>query len=156
LFPDHVTDDGSQVLGNFGAIDIRGENCSGEDLVRQILHGPNNADLEPHGGKLELDAEAGTLYVGGDTGLPSEIGDALQLILGRPRTMPLYRTVNGAGSAALFEIVGFAGIRVIDVSLSNNVPRVRVQPAYVVDPQADNNGGISESYFVVTSVRLVR
>jgi len=85
-----------------------------------------------HGGQLTLGAD-GTVILNGDTGISAGFKDELDFIKGNPRTIPLYSTVSGPGNNAMFTIVKFAGIRILDVKLTGSPKYVTVQPAFVID-----------------------
>ena len=153
LFPQRVNSP-----GNFGTIDIGGNDNSSAVLARQILDGPTRADLAHHGGKLELD-DNGELFLNGDTGISAGIKDELQSIIGEPRVIPVYRTVVMNGNNATFTIVAFVGIRICALELEGNMARkhVTIQPANVVlrggIPESDQN---QTSQFVYSPVWLTR
>jgi len=119
--------------GNCGTVDIGPDNNSTNDLRRQILDGLSAEDLSHHGGELTLDT-GGTLELGGDPGLSAGIKSALEAVIGQPRIVPVYSQVRGSGNNARFTIVGFAGIRIMDVKLTGEKKnkRLTVQRATVV------------------------
>ncbi|HUT09747.1 MAG TPA: pilus assembly protein TadG-related protein [Thermoguttaceae bacterium] len=119
--------------GNCGTVDIGPDNNSTADLRRQILDGLSAEDLSYHGGELALEP-GGALELGGDPGLSAGIESALEAVIGQPRIVPVYSQVSGSGNNARYTIVGFAGIRVMDVNLSGNKKdkRLTVQRATVV------------------------
>lgn len=143
--------------GNFGTVDIGSPNNSTADISRQIRFGVNESDLAYFGGRLELGPD-GTLALNGDTGLSAAVKDDLISIIGQPRTIPLFSTVSGPGNNAMFTIVGFAGVRILDVRLTGAMSskRVIIQPAVVVDDGAISGGDSSSSYGVYAPVRLVQ
>ena len=143
--------------GNFGTVDIGNPNNSTADISRQIREGANAEDLAYFGGELRLDSD-GTLILQGDTGLSAGIKDDLQSIIGQPRTIPLFIKVTGNGNNSRFTVVGFAGIRVLNVKLtgSMNSKAVIIQPAIVVDDGAIAEDIDSYSYFVFRPPALVR
>jgi hypothetical protein len=118
--------------GNRGTVDIGSSGNSTADLVRQLLYGVNAADLEYHGGKLELDAN-GELELNGDTGISAGIKDALASIKGKPRVIPIFDSVTGNGNNANYTITGFAGVRIMNVKLTGAMSskNVMIQPAAV-------------------------
>jgi hypothetical protein len=171
MFPDKVWDDAdaeggngngngggnSAGSGNFGTVDIGNHNNATGDLMRQILKGPSAEDLDTHGGELALDKETGTLILEGDTGISAAIQEALDDVVGTPKTIMLYDRVTGHGNNTRFRIVGFVGIRIVDLDLSGGAKYVRIQPTFVTDPTAIGDGGLpGETYFVGEPVRLVR
>lgn len=143
--------------GNFGTVDFGGAGNSTADLARQIVYGVSEADLAALGGELVLGAD-GTLLLNGDTGLSASIQNDLLSILGMPRIIPLFSSVVGPGNNATFTIVGFAGIRILDVQLTGAMSqkRVIVQPAFVVDDSSITGSGSQNSAFVYYPVQLIR
>jgi hypothetical protein len=153
LFPQ-----GTGSPGNRGTIDIGASNNSTADISRQIVEGISAEDLEHLGGRLELGPE-GTLDLNGDTGISAGMKAALASIIGQPRILPLFGAVAGNGNKAQYTIVGFAGVRVLEVELTGKMTgkRVIIQPARV-----QIQGGIpatddqQSSYFLYSPVWLVR
>ncbi len=143
--------------GNFGTVDIGSPDNSAADIARQILYGVNKADLAYFGGELKLGSD-GTVDLGGDTGLSAGVKDELEAIKGQPRAIPLFSTVSGPGNNAVYTVVGFAGIRIVNVKLTGAMKgkELIVQPAFVVDDAVIAGAGTGSSYFVLQPVRLVR
>lgn len=143
--------------GNFGTVDVGNPNNSTADLSRQIRYGVNEDDLAYFGGELVLGPD-GTLALNGDTGLSAAIKDDLIAINGLPRAISLFSSVTGPGNNSVFTVVGFAGIRIMDVKLTGSMSskRVIIQPAFVVDDAAMTGPGSGPSYFVYKPVHLVR
>jgi Flp pilus assembly protein TadG len=143
--------------GNFGTVDIGNPNNSTADLSREIRYGVSADDLAYFGGELKLGSD-GTLLLNGDTGLSAAIKDDLTSIIGLPRAIPLFSTAIGPGNNSMFTIVGFAGIRVLDVKLTGSMSskKVIIQPAFLVDDAVLTGPGSGSSYFVYQPVHLVR
>jgi hypothetical protein len=141
--------------GNFGTVDIGNPNNSTAELSRQIREGVSAEDLQWHGGELRLDPVTHTLSVTGDTGISAGMTHALADIIGEPRVILLYSDVTGQGNNAVYTIVGFAGVRIMDFNLSGS-KYITIQPAVVVDDAAITEPGTSSSYFVHDRVRLTR
>jgi len=152
LFPQ-----GTGSPGNRGTVDIGSNNNSTADIARQIVEGISPADLEYHGGKLEFD-ENGELDLNGDTGISAGVKDELASIKGQPRIIPIFSQVTGPGNNAMYTIVAFAGIRIMDVKLTGNMSgkRVIIQPAVIVAHGGIPAPGDQTSYFVYSPVWLVR
>ena len=146
----------SSGAGNWGTVDIGTHDNSTSDLVRQIEEGVSRADLDAMGGAIVLDRYTGLFLVNGDTGISAGIKSAIGKIVGNPRTIPLYVHCEGTGNTMNYQIGGFAGIRIVDVSLTGNNKYVRIQPAFVVDPTAVSQSWVQDSYYVVQPARLVR
>ena len=142
--------------GNFGTVDIGSMRNDAPTLWRQIREGPNAQDFSyfPNN-ELKLDPVTGKLYLNGDTGITASMKCALDDIIGQPRTILLYNDVCGQGNNTWFTIVGFAGVRVLDYSLTGNDKYILVQPSMVVDRSAIS-GDADSSYFVGPPVQLVR
>jgi hypothetical protein len=146
---------GGIVPGNFGTVDIGNSGNSTSVLSRQISEGVSAADLAYHGGELRLDPATNSLSLNGETGLSLGMESALRTIIGKPRTIPLYSSVALNGNTAQFNIVGFAGIRVLDLDLNGSNKYIMIQPAVVVDPAAISDTNTT-SYQVYQPVYLVK
>lgn len=142
--------------GNFGTVDIGSPNNSTSDLSRQIRYGVNASDMAyfPNG-EVKLGAN-GTLILNGDTGLSAGIKDDLAAIIGQPRVIPLFSTMSGNGNNANYTIVGFGGIRILDVKLtgSMNSKYVYIQPAVAIDATAEA-GSNGNSTYVYAKPQLI-
>jgi len=103
---------------------------------------------------LNLNGSGGTLQLGGEPGFTTGHLSAAQDILGKPVTMSLYTTVAGQGNNTVFTIVGFVGVRVVDVQVNGNNKGITVQPAIVSDATAIT-GTNSNSSFVYGPVKVV-
>jgi hypothetical protein len=121
------------------------------------VSGVNSEDLAHHGGSIQLNS-AGELYLNGDTGISAGVMDELVSILGKPRIVPIFRSVTNPGNNATYTIVKFCGIRIVEVNLRGSISskRVMIQPANIV-----TRGGIyseipSTSTFIYSPVWLVR
>ena len=144
--------------GNRGTVDIGPSNNSTADISRQVEEGISAEDMEnfyKQGRKLEFD-ELGNLYLNGDPGISAGIKDELASIQGKPRIIPIFRTVSGNGNNAEYTIVKFVGVRIMNVNLTGGSKKVIIQPANIV-----TKGGIpatagESSYFIYSPVWLVR
>lgn len=142
--------------GNFGTVDIGNTNNNPNDIIRQLRYGPNQNDLNQHGGQLALDNN-GKLLLNGDTGINGNLEGALQSIRGEPRIIPLYKApVVGSGNRSTYTIVGFAGIVILDAKIKGPSKRVIIQPEYVFDGTAVGGGKSSSSWFVYRPLQLAR
>lgn len=128
LFPQ-----GTGSPGNRGTVDIGGSNNSTADIARQIIFGISDEDLAHHGGSLVFDSD-GKLYLNGDTGISAGVKDELADIKGLPRIIPIFSEVNGPGNNAIYTIVKWMGIRIMDVKLTGAMSqkRVTIQAAPIV------------------------
>ena len=100
----------------------------------------------------------GPVWLNGDTGISAGVKDELAAIIGLPRSIPIFDQVYGPGNNAMFRIVRFVGIRILDVKLTGSMSskRVIIQPALVVDDAGVLGDAASASEFVYRPVRLVR
>ncbi len=144
--------------GNTGTVDVGSANNSTAAISRQITDGVTSDDLSYHGGSLEL-GEDGTLLLNGDTGISAGVKDELVSIIGEPRVLPIYSTVVNPGNNAQYTIVGFVGVRIMEVDLTGSMStkRVIIQPANISMPGAiPDTGNTQRSEFVFSPVYLVR
>jgi Flp pilus assembly protein TadG len=117
--------------GNWGTIDIGDGGNSSTDLERQILEGVNETDLTEFSGAFTIDPNVGYLNVNGDTGIDANLDAPLKAIIGQPRIIPLFDSFTGTGNNVYYRVVGFAGIRVMDVCLQGGNKYVIAQPASI-------------------------
>lgn len=156
LYPGGGTGSAKLEPGNFGTVDIGPSNNSTADIARQIRYGVSAEDLAALGGQLKL--TNGSLQLNGDTGLSAGVKDDLAAIIGQPRIIPLFSQTSGNGNNAYYTIVGFAGIRILDVKLTGSMKskQVIIQPCVVCDSTAITEEGSGPSYFVYQPVHLTR
>lgn len=142
--------------GNFGTVDIGSPNNSTADIARQILYGINADDLSYFGGELRL-GDDGTVLLNGDSGLSAGVKDELEEIKGQPRAIPIFSQVSGPGNNAMYTVVGFVGIRIMNVQLTGKMSNKNliIQPAVVVDDSTVVDPGPGPSYYVYRPVQLV-
>jgi len=143
--------------GNRGTVDIGGANNSTADIARQIVYGISNGDLAQMGGELKFNAQ-GRLPLNGDTGISAGVKDELASIIGQPRIIPIFESVAGPGNNALYQIVEFAGVRIVDVNLTGKMSskRVIIQPAKVLAIGGTPAAGPQKSWYVYSPAWLVR
>ena len=100
--------------GNFGTIDIGSASNGTPEIIRQILYGVNATDMSYY--------TDNTLTVpfttGGDTGLSAGIKSALDAVTGICKAIYLTDLVQNPGNTATFDIVGMAGVRVMNSELN--------------------------------------
>ncbi|WP_162006605.1 TadG family pilus assembly protein [Roseimaritima sediminicola] len=143
--------------GNRGTVDIGAANNSTRDLSRQILHGISKQDLIDLNKPLKLDAN-GELLLNGDTGISAGVKDELAAIIGQKRVIPIFSQVTGNGNNAMYTIVRFAGVRILDVKLTGRMSqkRVIIEPAPMMVRRARVASSESAaSDFLYTPVMLV-
>ncbi|MCE9554103.1 MAG: hypothetical protein K8T91_12105 [Planctomycetes bacterium] len=143
--------------GNRGTVDIGSNNNSTADLSRQIVNGVSASDLAHHGGELRFN-DQGTLSLNGDTGISAGVKDELASIIGKPRMIPIFRTVQGPGNNAQYTIVKFVGVRILAVKLTGSASSkyVMIQPANVVSKGIIPAATSGFSDFIYSSPHLIR
>ncbi len=155
LFPQ-----GTGSPGNRGTVKIGTSNNSTATVVDQILNGISPAEMANYpNSQLTFDAN-GHLYLGANPGISAGFKSALASIIGQTRFIPIFDAVNGNGNNAVYEIVAFVGIRVMDVNLTGSMSskHLTVQPALMY-----TRGGIPSTstttttgYYVYSPVFLVK
>ena len=143
--------------GNRGTVDIGSNNNSTADLSRQIVNGVSASDLAHHGGELRFN-DQGTLSLNGDTGISAGVKDELASIIGKPRMIPIFRTVQGPGNNAQYTIVKFVGVRILAVKLTGSASSkyVMIQPANMVSKGIIPAATSGFSDFIYSSPYLIR
>jgi hypothetical protein len=120
--------------GNRGTVDIGINNNSTSTLVSQILYGVTPAQLAPYGGQLIFSNT--NLQLDGNPGLSAALQNALNQIIGQPRAIPIFTQVSGNGANAVYTVIKFVGVRVLNAKLSGSPSQkhVTIQPAPFTDP----------------------
>lgn len=126
----HIEDtDGNPVPGNWGTVDIGGEENSTADIGDQVVDGLRQSDLDslasstaPETGQPRIpdSAEMGApLWVNSETGLSASLQSPLTTIMdsGTPKIIPLFDVVAGTGDTAEYHIVSWAVVMVTGVNL---------------------------------------
>ena len=152
MFPDRQGGGNNSGItpGNFGTVDIGRSSNATSDLVRQILDGPSSSDFDAVGGELDFSQP---FILDGEVGISVGIENSIETILGETRTILLYDNVSGTGDTAGFTIVGFVGVRFMEVQLNGNQKRIMIQPAPVYDSGAVSGPG-APNYNVTSPVFL--
>ena len=158
IFEVNLFPQGTGSPGNRGTVDIGGSNNSTNDVKRQILYGISNEDLVKLGKPLAINPETGTLLLNGNTGISAGVKEQLSQIIGQKRIIPIFTKVQGNGNNAMYTIVRFVGVRIMNVKLtgSMNSKQLIVQPAPVIAEHGIHCSEISGSDFVLTPVILAQ
>lgn len=142
--------------GNRGTISLGNGDSSTSDVERQIVDGLAGYEVDFHGGTIELD-ESNQFLVTGDPGLSLGFADELAAVVGKPRIIPLFGSVDGSGSKAVYQIVAFAGVRLVHVDMSGSSIQVMVQPAEIeIVGGITSEPGTQTSYSIYSPVCLVQ
>jgi Flp pilus assembly protein TadG len=155
LFPQ-----GTGSPGNRGTVKIGTSNNSTATVVSQILNGISPAEMANYpNSQLCFDAN-GHLYLGANPGISAGFKSALAAIIGQTRFIPIFDAVNGNGNNAVYEIVAFVGVRIMDVNLTGSMSskHLTLQPALVYTRGAlpNTNTGGSTGFYVYTPIFLVK
>lgn len=134
-----------QCPGNFGLLDIGPWTNATPDYENWILNGPSSSDLKYllSQGMLPVCAQTPKAWKG-SPGLRNVLSGDFATIIGKPRLLPLfqpastspYQAASGAGSNATYNIVGFAGVTVTQVTGNGSNLSICVRPCGVLDPTA--------------------
>jgi Flp pilus assembly protein TadG len=111
---------------NRGIVKIGTNNPDTPHVARQILNGVSLRDWEFHNGSLTFD-ENGEIHLEGTPGLRATFQNELSAIRGQGRIVPIFSKVEGSGNNAIYTIVEWGGVRIIEVELTGNDKRVIVQ-----------------------------
>ena len=143
--------------GNRGTVDIGSANNSTADLARQIVNGISQADLAALNKPLVFD-ESGKMTLNGDTGISAGVKDELASIIGQTRVIPIFASVSGNGNNAVYTIVKWAGVRILDVKLTGPMAKkmLMVQPTSIIGRNVVVGTSSNSSSHVYSPVLLVR
>jgi Flp pilus assembly protein TadG len=155
LFPQ-----GTGSPGNRGTVKIGTSNNSTATLCNQIINGISPAEMANYpNSQLTFDSN-GHLYLGANPGISAGCKSALASIIGQPRFIPLFDSVTGNGNNAVYEIVAFVGIRVMDVSLTGSMSskHLTIQPALVYTRGAlpNTNSNSPTGFYIYSPIFLVK
>jgi hypothetical protein len=121
--------EGGTTTGNRGTVDIGTGDNSNENIVRQILHGLNANDLA----QFPNNSVIPPLWLNGDTGISVGFKQELQSISGQSRLIPIFDQVGQNGDNAMYHIIKFVGVTVVEVKTEGNPKRLLVQPMTFYD-----------------------
>ncbi|MDH3717810.1 MAG: pilus assembly protein TadG-related protein [Planctomycetota bacterium] len=143
--------------GNRGLIEIGPDGGDTNAFRQQILHGINPAELNHHGGSLELSSQ-GQMTLSGETGIRSTLQGDLHAIVGQTRIVPLFNQLADSGTNASYTIVKFGAVRIMEVDFNGSPKRIIAQPTHVYIHGAipDTSGASgSSSDMIYSAPRLV-
>ena len=131
--------------GNFGLLCTGNWTNATTDYENWVLYGPTANDLIAlvNAGSFPVSLAAPKPWKG-SPGLRSVLADYFSLIIGQPRLLPLfapasvtpYQAASGSGSNTTYNIVGFVGVTVCQVTGSGSNLNISVKPCSVIDPTA--------------------
>jgi Flp pilus assembly protein TadG len=162
--PDGITESmlypvGSGSSGNWGTIKIGTNNNSASTLSAQIQYGITPAQLATFpNSTIQLDTTQTppSITFGGNPGISAGIQSALEAIIGKPVTIPIYDQNGGSGNNAWYHVIAFQACRLLAVNFQGNPRYVIIQPALLSDQTAIPGSPTSWTSGGVTVVQLVR
>ena len=125
--------------GNWGTVKIGVSNNSTSTLASQIQNGitPSQMATFPNSTiSLDTTLVPPSITFGGNPGVSAGIKFALDAIIGKPVSIPIYDISGGNGNNAWYRVIAFAPVRIVAVNFQGNPKYVIVQPALVTDPMA--------------------
>ena len=121
--------EGGTTTGNRGTVDIGTGDNSNDTIIRQILYGLNANDLALYPNNQVIPP----LWLNGDTGISAGFKEEIKSIEGQMRLIPIFDSVSQNGDNAMYHIVKFVGVTVVEVKMVGNPKRVLVQPMTFMD-----------------------
>ncbi|MGE5755238.1 MAG: TadE/TadG family type IV pilus assembly protein [Planctomycetaceae bacterium] len=126
--------------GNFGLVSLGHPASSDPTFSDWITKGPDSTDIQYllDNNLLPITPNKSGEFPAWDAGpgLKSNLVTDLNDIIGQPRIVPLYNTYSGQGTGATYNIVGFAGVTVVQATDRGNNIQITLQPIPVTDPTA--------------------
>jgi Flp pilus assembly protein TadG len=152
---------GSTTSGNFGLVNLDNSRSSASaSMINDWIQNGVSADVLATWGPNGLQATSvQPLAMGGQTGLQASQQDALRAIIGQQRVIPVFRSVANPGSNAVYQIIGFLGVTIVEVQLTGGPTQRRVvmQATGALDSSATSSGTTTGSVtWVVQGVSLTR
>ena len=129
---------GSKTLpGNFGLIDIGPDANDDPTFGTWIDQGPSSDDMKwlINNNRFPVSSLNPQQWKCGP-GLKSNLVGNMANAIGEPRLIPLYSDSGGNGSNAYYNIVGFAGVTIVEATGNGSNIQVTLQPTAVIDPTA--------------------
>jgi len=144
-------ENGSDVPGDWGTLDIGSVDNSTSALNDQILNGLDQADLDAlhTDSRIPQDSfidSAVPLWMQGDSGLSSGLKQSVQAVHGKQKLIPLYDDLGGhlAGNNVEFHVIGWGVVTVIDSEWQGqNNTRVIVKKSHLFRGKLRPAGSLS-------------
>lgn len=125
--------------GNWGTIKVGVSNNSTSTISDQIEYGITPAQMATYpNSTIQLDTSLTppSITFEGNPGISAGIKDAIDSIIGKPVTIPIYDINGGNGNNAWYRVIEFAAVRILDSDFQGNPKYVIIQPAFVQDSAA--------------------
>lgn len=145
--------EGGTTTGNRGTVDIGSGDNSNDHIIRQILYGLNASDLV----NFPDNKVVPPIWINGDTGISAGFKEEIESIEGQMRLIPIFDEVHANGDNAMYHIVKFVGVTVVEVKLVGNPKRLLVQPMTFFDDTVmpDTSGApITDETYYTTPVLI--
>lgn len=132
--------------GNWGTIKVGVSNNSTSTLSDQIQYGITPAQMATYpNSTIQLDPSLTppSITFSGNPGISAGIKSAIDAIIGKPVTIPIYDTNGGNGNNAWYRVIKFAPVRIVDSNFQGNPKYVIIQPAFLNDSTAQAGAPMS-------------
>lgn len=151
-----ITDEnGRNIPGNWGTLDIGSQSNSTSELANQIVNGLTQQDLNDlyAQGAIStpdyIDPNINT-ELNGDTGLSAGLKHSLADVEGQTRIAPIYKKTTGKGGNLLYEVTGWVSVKVIDSRFRGSKNSyVSVEKSYAYDEKLLPIADLSETTDVI-------
>ena len=141
--------------GNFGLVSLGAPSSNTPAYDSWVLNGATAADLAYFGPNGIQATPSAPLTMSGGPGMKDPVIGNLASIVGQSREILLYSSYADSGSNSTYQIVGFAGVTIVQSTGNGTKADIRLQPMNVSDPTG-TPGGNSNSHYVTLPVALVR
>ncbi len=155
-----IEDDfGEPIPGNWGTVDIGPTTNSTNDLRDQVLNGLSQYDLDSlqRQGAIpdssSIDSQQVPVTLNGDTGFSAGIKNAISVIHGNKKLIPIYRSASGHGGNLTMDIVGWGAVEVVDSYWQGSQQSyLKVQKAYMYDGSLIPSNDLSDLSVTIEGV----
>jgi Flp pilus assembly protein TadG len=121
-----VDENGNEVPGNWGTLDVGNTSNSTADLVNQINNGLRQEDLDAleQAGTIsnsqQIDSQQ-SMWLNGDTGFSAGIKSAVIASHGKTKLIPIFDSMNGGNGGNLdYHVVGWGVVEIVSSSWQGN------------------------------------
>ena len=151
-----VDDNGNEVPGNWGTLDVGHSSNSNSDIYDQILNGLRQEDLDilASEGAISnaehIDSDQ-SMWLSGDTGLSSGMKSAVIGSHGKRKLIPIYdTTTDGNGENLDFHIVGWGAVEIV-TSNWNGAKKtyIKIRKSYTYDGDLRPHSDLSNTDQVI-------
>lgn len=152
-----LNDEGNEIPGNFGTLDIGSSNNSTSDLVDQINNGISDSDLGSLYGNDRID---NSTHIGGneqfwsnaDTGLSVGMKSAINANHGETKLVPIINAVsNETGNNLEYLVVGWGVVQLMGSEWSGgpDARNITIKKAFMYDKDLAPNPDLSDTVDII-------